>query len=45
MEIRSLKAALYHANQRKDRQRDRQTDMIKLKVTFRNFPTSPGNDF
>ena len=45
MKIRPLEAELYHADARKERQRDRQTNMIKLKVAFRNFSASSGNDF
>ena len=41
MKIRSLEAELFHEDGRKYRQ----TDMIKLKVAFRNFSTSPVNHF
>jgi hypothetical protein len=41
VKIRPLEAEMYHADVRKDRQ----TKMIKLNVAFRNFSTSPGNNF
>jgi len=39
MKIRPVEAELLHA----DEQRDRQTDMTKLTVGFRNFANAPKN--
>jgi hypothetical protein len=41
MKIRPMEAELVHA----DRQTDRQTDITKLVVAFRNFANAPKNEF
>ena len=48
MKIRSMGAALFHADEQTGRQADRQTDrwrdMMKVIVVFRNFANAPKND-
>jgi hypothetical protein len=41
MKIHPVGAELFHA----DGQMDKQTDMTKLKVAFRNFENGPKNSF
>jgi len=36
-------AELFHANERTDEPTDRQTDITKLLVVFRNFANAPKN--
>jgi len=36
-----METGLFHADGRRDRQIDRETDMIKLIVTLRNFTNTP----
>jgi hypothetical protein len=44
MKIRSVRAELFLAAGRPGRQTDRQTDVTKLIVVFRNFAAAPTND-
>jgi hypothetical protein len=41
MKILPVGAELFHADSRTDRQVERQTDMTKLTVAFRNFANAP----
>jgi hypothetical protein len=41
MKIRSVQTKLFHVDVRKDGRTDRQTDMTKPKVVFRNFANAP----
>ena len=43
MKIRIVGSELFHAEGRTDERTDRQTDMTKLKVVFRNFAKAPNN--
>jgi Fe-S-cluster formation regulator IscX/YfhJ len=42
-EIRPVGAELFHEGGQADRETDRQTDMTKLIVAFRNFENAPKN--
>jgi len=44
MKIRPVEAELFHVGERTDGQTDRQTDMTKLIVAFRNFANAPNNE-
>ena len=45
MKILLVGAELFHADKQVDGQTDRQTDMTKLIVAFRNFANAPKNMF
>jgi len=43
IKIRSVGAALFHADRQTDRRMDRQIDMTNLIVAFHNFANAPKN--
>jgi len=43
MQLRPVRAELLHEDRRTDVHTDRQTDMTKLIVVFRNFAKTPKN--